>query len=90
MTSTMELGSLLKTAVKSVHVWYVICHHFHHNFGFSVYKPCGDHFILRFIFSISFSCRMEMWFVHPFPVLPCLVKTPFIVLETVAHGKQPA
>lgn len=33
---------------------------------------------------------MEMWFVHPFPVLPCLVKTLFNTLETVVHGKQPA
>lgn len=29
---------------------------------------------------------MEMWHVHPVAVLPCLVETLCIVLETVAHG----
>lgn len=51
-------------------------------------KIFGNLFTLMVIFSISFSSRMEMWLVYPFPVMPCIVKTLCIVLATVAHGKQ--
>lgn len=51
-------------------------------------KKFGNLFTLKVIFSISFSSRMEMWLVYPFPVMPCIVKTLCIVLATVAHGKQ--
>lgn len=52
------------------------------------FKSPWDHFILNFY--MSFFCRMETWFVLPFNVLPYLVQTLSIVLETVAHGNQPA
>ena len=80
----MEQESPLETAVKSVHVWYVTLCRFLHK---SLLFLCTL-IILEIV--LSPPCRTEMWFVHHFPALPCLVVTLFVVLETVVHGKHRA